>query len=421
MMRNKLILFLASCICLVPSFSYAVGNFEFTPSISIGELYDDNIDLTETNQRADWITTLSPGINLNLVSEKNNFSLNYSPSIVRYKNEDHNNTIRHSGALIFNENFTNHFSVSLGDTLTRSEDPIEQTQGIYGLRRTRSIYIRNNSTAGIRYLFGPENILNLNLNYSLLNNKDVALEDNNDLNPSVDMTYWFNVNNGVELNYQYTQIKYSRDDNGITSDNLSGNTSSIKYQYRFNSHTTAFLSYTLNTREFENQINNYDIHNGYIGLTQSFSTQSNFSLSGGYFKLKNKVGSDDNGYSFALTWTKSFEKGSLSLGGSGGWREGFLEAERQGLLKYWSSTTSFEYQIYQRLINHVSLSYMNEKDEQDNKYSLYSVSYGLRTSFLQWYSLAIDYFRSTRKDDIKINSYNDNRVMLTLSASRLFR
>lgn len=420
-MINKLIIFFAALSCIIPSFSYAVGNFEFTPSISISELYDDNIYIANAYQTSDWITTISPGIKLNFVSENNNLFFNYSPSVVRYKNENQNNTIRHSGSLAFNENLTNHLTFNLADTLARSEDPIEQTQGIYGLRRTRRAYIRNSSTAGAKYLFGPENILNLNVNYSILNNKDITLEDNTDLNPSADLTYWFNVNNGIDLNYQYTQVKYSRTDETVTSDNYSGNTAGLKYLYRFSSHTTVFLGYILNTRKFERQVNNYDVHDGSMGLTHSFSNETALSLSGGYFKLKNEAGHDDNGYSYNLAWTEKFNGGSITLNGSGGWREGYLEAERQGLSKYRSVNTSIDYQVLEKLNNHLSISYIHEKDEMNNKYTVYSGNYGWSFSFLRWYQLAVDYFRSTRKDVIKLNNYNDNRFMLTLTAGRSYK
>jgi len=270
-MTHKLIILLAACLFMTHSSAHAKYQAEFTPAISISELYDDNIDLDNTNEKTDWITTVSPSINLNLISEKNNFSLKYSPSIVRYKNEEQNNAIRHSGTLMFNENLTSRFSFNLNDTFTRTEDPVEETQGIYNVRKTRNIYTRNNGTAGMRYIFGPENSFSLTFNHSMLKNEDTTLEDNVSSNPSAGLAYWFNTNNGVELNYQYTDVKYSRGDERITGDDYSGNTAAIKYLYRFSTHTTTFLGYTFNSREFENKTDNYDIHDGSIGVTHSFA------------------------------------------------------------------------------------------------------------------------------------------------------
>ena len=115
-MINKLIVLLVACL-MIPSLVYAKYQSEFTPSISIGELYDDNIDLEAADEKVDWVTTISPGITLNLVSEgDNNISLRYSPTLVRYKNEDQNNTVRHSGALTISNNLTSHLRFDLSDT-----------------------------------------------------------------------------------------------------------------------------------------------------------------------------------------------------------------------------------------------------------------------------------------------------------------
>ncbi len=62
---------------------FAGYQVEITPSLSLGSLYDDNIDLENTNEESDWIFTVTPGVVFNATSQKSNFSLNYSPSIVR--------------------------------------------------------------------------------------------------------------------------------------------------------------------------------------------------------------------------------------------------------------------------------------------------------------------------------------------------
>jgi hypothetical protein len=396
--------------------------YEFTPSISIGELYDDNIDLEKTNKKTDWITTISPSINLNIISENGSLLFNYAPTMVRYKNQDQYNTLRHSGTLTFNENFSSQLRFVLTDIFTKSEDPIEQTTGIYGLRQTRSVYQRNAGDVSVTYSFGAEDTLRLGYNNSLLKNKDITLEDNNTSSPSAGLTYWFNINNGIELNYQRTIADFSRDDNGIPSDAYTGNAAGIRYSYRFSQHTTASLGYDLNTRVFEGATENYDIHEGNISLTHSFKNDVSLSLSGGYFQLKNEHSPDDNGFSYKASLTKNFNRGNFTIGGSGGWREGYQEAVRTGLIKYWGADSHFSYQITEGFENHASLSYMQNKEEATEiKYKTYGGSYGLRLSFLRWFSLSIDYTRSDRRDEIDANSYIDNRVMMSLMASKVYR
>jgi hypothetical protein len=419
-MPNKLTKFLVVCFCLVPSLSFA--RTEFTPAISVSELYDDNIDLTQTNKISDWITTISPSLNLTFASEKNNFQLRYAPSIVRYKKTDNNNTIGQSGTLTLGEELTDRLRVDLNDTLLRSEDPIEQTEGVFGARRTRNPYLRNNGGASFTYLFGPEDTFKLGYNHSFLKNEDVNLNDNTYATPFMGLTYWFNVSNGIELNYQYNIADFSRDDNIVPSDAYTGNAVGLKYSYRFSQHTTATLGYNLNTRLFEGATENYDIHEGKIGLTHSFKNDTSLSLSGGYFQLKNEHSPDDNGFSYNASFTKNFNRGNFTIGGNGGWREGYQEAVRTGLIKYWGMNSQFSYQILERLENHASIFYIQNKEEAtERKYKTYGGSYGWRWSFLRWFSLSVDYTRSDRRDDIDAFSYVDNRVMMSLTANRLFR
>ena len=63
-------------ISIFLSHSSALGQtkYEFTPGIAAGLTYDDNINLSSTNPISDYITTVSPSILVNILSEKNNFT-----------------------------------------------------------------------------------------------------------------------------------------------------------------------------------------------------------------------------------------------------------------------------------------------------------------------------------------------------------
>ncbi|MBW2035426.1 MAG: outer membrane beta-barrel protein [Deltaproteobacteria bacterium] len=104
--------------------AFAKYHFDFTPSISVSEVYDDNIYLNSTNEKSDYITTVTPGFNLNMVSEKSHLELSYAPGFVWYDKEDQNDTVRHSGTLTFGQDLTQHFSFDLTDTYIKSEDPL---------------------------------------------------------------------------------------------------------------------------------------------------------------------------------------------------------------------------------------------------------------------------------------------------------
>jgi hypothetical protein len=406
---------------MAPSISLADGQIELTPAISIGELYDDNIDLEEADEKSDWITTISPGITLNILSEgDNNLLLNYSPTLVRYKYETGNNTVRHSGSFTVNKSLTSRFSFNLADTIIRTEEPVEETEGIYGIRQSRSNYLRNNAVAGIEYLFGPENSLNLGYNYSFLRNAETGLMDNDAYYPSAELTYWTGVNNGLELNYEGVLINYSRDGEEIEKGSVSGDTAGIRYLHRFSTRTTTFLGYTYNSR-YTGEVRDYNIHEGNIGLDHSFSSDVSLSVSGGYFLLKDEVDGDDNGYSYEILLNRNFNRGRISIGGNGGWREEFLEAEQRGFTKYHQMESSFNYQFLETLNNHAGLSFMLEKDAADLMTKDYRANYGWTLSFMRWFSISLDYSYLKRDDDLDTRDYKVNRIMMTLTAGRLFR
>lgn len=419
-MINRVIFLSAAFFCLIPPFSHAKYQVEFNPSVSISELYDDNIDLDRANEKTDWLTYMSPNISLNVDSEKGSLLLNYGPKMVRYKNEYQNNTIRHSGGLTLSRELPGNLQFNLTDTYLKSEEPVEETEDIYIVRETRNVYMRNNGAASVTYLFGPENSVRVGYNYSLLKNRDITLEDNTIYYPSGGLTYWPNVNNGIELSYHGLLVNYSRGGEEISRASLSGDTAGIKYLRRFGTHSTAFGGYTYNSR-FTGQIKDYDIHEASIGFAHDFSSSTSLSFSGGYFQLKDELSGDDNGYSYDVSFIKGFQYGNITLGGSGGWREGYMEVARRGFTKYWGIDSTFNYQVLEKLSNYGRLYCMFDKYSTGQKSKSYRANYGWRFSFQRWFALSLEYSYLTREEDLDIGDYKVNRIMMTLTTSRAFR
>ena len=61
---KKIYLILFGIILILQQQVFAAIETVFTPSISISETYDDNIDLDKTDKINDWITSISPGITI---------------------------------------------------------------------------------------------------------------------------------------------------------------------------------------------------------------------------------------------------------------------------------------------------------------------------------------------------------------------
>jgi putative beta-barrel porin BBP2 len=414
------------CFLLILLFSFsptafAKYHFDFTPSISVSEVYDDNIYLSSTNERSDYITTVTPGFNLNILSENNHLELSYAPGFVWYGKEDQNDTIRHSGSLAFGQDLTQHLKFELTDTYIKSEDPLEDTEDIEGIRNTRNTYQRNTARISLRYLFGPENSLTVDYRHSLLENEDKTLDDGRTQVPSAKMIYWLNVKNGLELNYGYTKADFWRDDNSIAGDDYDGNSAGIRYIHRFSPHTKGSIGYDFETRDFDGLSEDYDVHTGSIGFDHEFSPDLSLSVGGGYFIQKNDWSDNEDGYTYNVSLMKQFERGSISIGGDGGWDENYLDAEQRGFTRYWRVNANFDYEILEALRGYAGSSYRAEKDPGSDKRKTLRGNCGIKWTFLRWFSLSLDYSYADSNDDNDIDDYTDNRVMLILNASKLYR
>jgi uncharacterized protein (PEP-CTERM system associated) len=145
-------------------------------------------------------------------------------------------------------------------------------------------------------------------------------------------------------------------------------------------------------------------------------------LEGGYFSLKNERSDDENGLTYSASLVKRFERGSLTIEGTGGWDEAYLEAERRGITRYWRVGTRLEYQFIEPLFGHMGGYYRQDRRDMDNReWKRWEGTCGLRWEFLEWLSLSLDYTYGERDDTVDMDDYEVNRVMLMLTASELFR
>lgn len=92
--RGIILFILGIFFCMFTSPVWA--EFKLTPSISLREVYDDNIFLTADNEKEDFVTTIIPGIILGYETERLRLSLNYSFIAWRYMHHSSENDISHN-------------------------------------------------------------------------------------------------------------------------------------------------------------------------------------------------------------------------------------------------------------------------------------------------------------------------------------
>lgn len=420
--RFSCVLALMGCLLLVPQVSFSQALIEFTPGISVSETYDDNIDLDSTHEKSDYITAVSPSLSLAVRSENSDLALRYSPSFVWYDKYSDNDTVRHAGSLSYDQGLSQYLHLSISDVFIKSEEPIEETADIVAVRKDRKTYWRNTGNANLRYIFGPENSLSVGYGQSRLENEDVTIDDSVTHRANTALTYWFDERHGLESHYNYVNAHFTRDDGVQPGDDYDGHGAGAKYLHRFSPHSTGFFGYSYNTRDFDGESEDYDVHSANMGIDHAFSENVSLSASVGYFIQKNDRSGDESGPTYNASLMKQFERGSVTFYGGGGWSESYQDADRTGFTRYNSAGADLQYQLLEWLSAYAGASYrMDKEDRTDRKWKTLRGHVGLSWSFMRWFSMSLSYTHSDRDDDLETEDYTANRVMLTLSGSRLFR
>ena len=415
---SKVWVLLMALVLLLPAVGRADYRVEMIPRISLSEVYDDNINLDSTNEKSDYITTLSPGIDLRITSPKTSLTLDYAPAWVWYDKNDQYDTTRHTGVLDIGHSISQRLTFNFSDTYTKSEEPLEEDEEVESARTTRNTYQRNTGTARLGYQFGPEDNAGVGYSHNLLLNEDPALDDGSIQNLSGDISYWFNIENGIQLNYGFTKAIFWRDDGGLSDDDYDGNEAGITYIRRFSRQTRASAGYDFTNRNFEGATEDYKVHEVGIDLGHEFSPDLSLNLGAGRFWQHNDISENETGYTYRASMEKRFNRGSFSVGGAGGWDEAYLEAERRGFTRFWSANARVEYQLLERVTCYAGASFRHDRDSFNRDWETVRGNGGLRLAFLRWFSLGLDYSYADRNDDVDTEDYKVNRVMLTLTATK---
>jgi len=271
---------------------------KFSPSVSIQEEYNDNLDLTDKNKKNDFITTVYPGIRFSSKETKYGLDLDYRLGLVFYAKETDRNYVGHAGNLNAWYTWDRRLTFRARDYLIRSEEPREQEftpgalpdQYLLGTQRARAIYLRNVFEPSIEYQLGKEGNLSLNYRNNIYKNQDPLSQDSREdfVNPR--LTYWFNVRNGISLEYGLTLGQFDR------SPDLTGHMATGRYTYRFNPRTSIFGDVAFLRRDFESPSIDYDVYRPSLGISHAFTPTLTSRAQLGYFWQVPSKGSTTGGF-----------------------------------------------------------------------------------------------------------------------------
>jgi hypothetical protein len=425
------------CILLIP-FSSAFGfQATFAPRLSITGVYTDNLylapedhpdaDVDPTRRvEDDFITILGAGLTVQLLGKFSGAEISYDPSYATYDEFDLSNGWRHSAAFSGWIELSKNTRLDARDLFYYTDDPLN-AGGDSTTRRGREPYLENTAGLGLTHQFGEADSINLDYEYSILENEDEDIEDNARSRPSIGLTYWFIPRQlGFETNVFYRRAEFEVSDG---FDEWYGSARLIK---RFTRHFEGFVQYEHTVMDFDGETENYQIYNPSIGINYSTDETSNLSLRVGYFLQDWEVNEEDEDRSgitvsgiLDKSWT--FSRGSIYLTGSSGYdNEAYFGAENVGFDVYYQAGCIASYGFTRHITGDIFGSYridnyVNIDPERDDKTA--RAGLGLTIQPLTWMSIELNYTYRSVDSTLDIDDYEENRglIRIALYSSQPFR
>jgi hypothetical protein len=426
---------------------------KFQPYLSVQEEYSSNIDLTPNNKKDDFITTVSPGLRFSSLGrspttgelrqapkaeeEKYGIDLDYRLGLVFYSKKTENNFVSHQGNLNSWYTFDRRLTLRLSEYLIRSEEPREQEYPgaspthisgsfgnlidlyLLGTQRRRSVYVRNVVSPSVEYKLSKDSLISLNYSNNIYRPDDPASEKSQEdfINPK--LTYWFNIRNGISLEYGLMLDNFER------SPDLTGHLARGRYTYRFNPRTSVFGEYTYLRRDFKDPGIDYDVHVPTLGIEHLFSPTLSVSAQLGYFWELPEKGSNQNDPYYNVVVTQRQQKIVYSLLFQGGYREDYITSENRGFTHYHRAVGAVTYQLAEKITTGLSGSYEYAKsalkqsgpllpaNQRDN---IWGLNGNLGYQLLKWLNLSMTLSYRDDHSNISTQDYNEFRGMFKAEA-----
>ncbi|MBC2714015.1 MAG: outer membrane beta-barrel protein [Desulfobacteraceae bacterium] len=395
-------------------YTSAVAAVSFYPYISVGNTFTDNLNLTAENEEYDFITTLSPGIDVSMTGQFSALSLSYIPTYASYLRFPENNTLRHNAVLDTSRQITRTTRVEFSDYYLYTEDPISDIDTT--VRRGREPYEENTAAFSVSNQFGPEDSIELGYEYFFLNNRSPIIEDREYHRPGITMNYWPVPNRyASELEISYTRSTF---DVSQDYDDVYGR---LRLTRLFGPHLEVYAEYTHELTDYVAEGEDYQVYSPLVGFIWDEYINYNFLASFGYFFRKNDHGKVDSGPVGTIETHYTLDQGtSVSISGNAGYDRASYGAENLGFNPYYGVTGSVDYPLGRRLNSNIFAGYrwnIYPDEEPDRDDAVWRTGAGLTYQALPWMIVEVNYIFRKLDSNIDLNDYVENRaeIIVTLN------
>jgi hypothetical protein len=363
------------------------ATWSITPRFYLEEQYDDNVFLTETNEKDDFITTISPGVNVKYETPTELIDLDYEFRRAYFNDFSNLDFSAHEGEVEARKDFGPRFSLGVRDNLIQSENPIEGRGATEFLQPSlrqgrRNRYIRNVVEPEATLTFGEDRFIQIGYRNQILRNEaeDIKDLDGNALNGF--LSYRLSIHHRFEVSFEHFDVNYGETVPPSVDQDVVGDEARGRYFYDLDSRTSVFVDYQYFQRDFDIESAgyfDYHVHNPSVGLSREL-------LSSNYNLL------------------------ILSVYGETGVDEDLISAESLGFSEFWRAGMSARYQLLERLS--VTGFFFIDRDRYediDRSDTFWNARGDLNYQVLRWLFVILEYEHSERDSSVAGGSYEDNR------------
>jgi hypothetical protein len=409
----------------IPSFVHANISdilLKFYPYATVQGEYSNNIFLSpHATKLADYIITGTLGVKFSaLQAGTYGIDLDVNGGYTYYTKYEDYNYWQANARLDSWYALTPRLTFRLADYFIRSDAARENVYNATGpsqyyvsaIREQQAIYNRNVFEPSIEYRFGTENLVSLLYRNNLYMNENPQYEDSmeNTLNPR--LSYWFDIQNGVSLDYylSYNTYEDSPDQwvNGVTP----------RYTHRFSPRTSVFGEYRFEYQDFKSPGIDYYIHNPSLGIQYQFSPTLTGLAQGGYWWQVPKEGSKEQGPFFILSLTQRTERTFYTISVQGGYTEDYITAENRGFTETYSGYATIQHQLTQRLSIGLTGYVGSNQYAGDEKEWQYDVRVAPSYLLFRWLTVSMEASYRQNYSNIPTNDYTEFRGLLRITLAR---
>jgi hypothetical protein len=408
-----------------PSFVHAdIGDIllKFNPYIAVREAYSNNILLTKTNKLSDFITTVYPGLGFSDTEPgKYGVILDVVGGYTYYAKNHEFSYFSPSGNLDAWYAMTSNLTFRVRDYFVRSDAAREQiyradaspNEFVLSTERgVHAIYLRNVVEPSVEYRFGRENLFSALYRNNIYRNQSPLFGDSQENTVSPKLDYWFNIRNGVTLEYILTFGHFEN------TPNLVGNRARGRYTYRFNPRFSLFGEYSFLREDFKNPGIDYDIHNPSLGMEYKFSPTLTGMLQGGYYWQIRDQGSTAQGPFYRVSLIQRAERTTYTLLLQGGYTQDYFTAQNLGFSKYYSAYGTISHRLTERITVSATGSVERPTLSNGRKDWIWIAQGGVSYSLLRWLSISLGGSYTQDHSNISTLGYKEYRVVAGITLGR---